>query len=268
MRSFASVCLAVFGLLFGVGRTQAAASFIILVVSCCNSMSIAKGEVVYANDFEGAVGTEWSNQTTSVTNVGGRTFLGRFSDQAVSLTLIGLPSHTIATISYDFFALASWDGSQLVDPTPGSPDRDIGPDIWNVSVAGGPTLLNATFSNFDGRESQGFRDFPQSYPGTYPVDSFPSRTGAVENDTLRETFPEGDSVYHMSFTFPHTDSSIVFNFSGLMPPGDPENWGLDNVAVSVIPEPSTVVLAGLGLIALLAYGWRWSRIPLKTFPTV
>ena len=107
----------------------------------------------------------------------------------------------------------SWDGN----------DNTYGPDIWDLSVQDGPTLLHTTFS-------KGQR---QAYPDTYPGGDHPARTGALENNSLGYSF-YGDSVYHLSFTFPHSANSLVlvFSASGLQGLGD-ESWGLDNVNVSL-----------------------------------
>ncbi|MBI1923618.1 leucine-rich repeat domain-containing protein [Candidatus Poribacteria bacterium] len=146
---------------------------------------------------------------TDTTPVGARRFLGQFGNGTVRLTLTNLPPHTSVTVSLDLFIIQSWDGN----------DTTYGPDIWELNVTDGPTLLHTTFSV----------GFWQAYPDAYPGGDHPARTGAAENDTLGYT---GDSVYQLNFTFPHTASSLALNFSafGLQSLGD-ESWGLDNVAV-------------------------------------
>jgi hypothetical protein len=56
------------------------------------------GEFLYANDFESPVGAEWSNTTTDTTPTGGRSFLGQFGNQTVSLTLTCPPSRNVCRI--------------------------------------------------------------------------------------------------------------------------------------------------------------------------
>ena len=92
--------------------------------------------LVYSNDFEGGVGAEWSSAMTETTPVGSRGFLGRFDNATITLTL-ALPTHTGVTVSFDLFILQSWDGN----------DTEFGPDIWELMVDGGPTLVHTTFTN-------------------------------------------------------------------------------------------------------------------------
>ena len=100
-------------------KTKTAALWIVL-----NSTLLpitASASVLYSNDFEGAVGNEWSHTSTSTTPTGNRNFLGEFNPQTVTFTLNDLPTHSELNVSFDLFILRSWDGSQ-----PGMPD------IWNL----------------------------------------------------------------------------------------------------------------------------------------
>ena len=197
---------------------------------------------VYSNDFEGEIpSTELSNTLTDTTPAGNRRFLGQFSDKdAVSLTVNNLPPHTQATVSFDLLIIQSWDGNNQND----------GPDIWNLSVDGGQTLLNATFSNHNfplGNEPgyPRFQSYPSNYDPANPVNN-PARQGASETaNSLGYTFffwpinetKAFDSVYSLSFTFDHSDSFIKLNFStpSLKSGIGDESWGLDNLDVSVKP---------------------------------
>jgi hypothetical protein len=224
---------------------------IAFAIAVLAALSSADAGLIYSNDFEGSVGAEWSDPSTSVTPTG-RRFLGIFGAQTISLTLNDVPAGQV-DLAFDLFIINTWDGSQPIDPL-STPSHVVGPDVWDLSVASGPTLLHATFSVFDGTKAMhSFRDFPQSYPDDYPEGAHPARSGAAENDTLG--YFEGDSVYRLSFS--HAGGPLVLNFSGIFPPSDPEEWGIDNITVSAVPEPSGLVFAGLGLATLAGYvGWK------------
>ena len=138
-------------------------------------------------------------------------------------------ANTNVTLEFDLFIIDSWDGN----------NTSFGPDQFNLSIAGGNTLLNTTFSNIQDTE---LSDYPQAYPGSTGAGNYPAGTGATEIDTLGYTYC-GDSVYHLSYTFPNVSNSITLNFSGigLQGIGD-ESWGLDNISVRVLDIP-TITLA-------------------------
>jgi len=197
---------------------------------------------VYFNDFESAVGAEWSNRTRSTTPIGGRNFLGRFGSQAVILTLKDLPQHTSITVSLDLFIIYTMDGN-----SPGHPEW--GPDTWKLSVDGN-TLIQTTFSNIDGHFTPNLI-LDQSYPDTWLDGHFPPLTGAIEIDTLGYTYYDDacscfmpmNSVYFINHTFSHSVNALNIDFSAiLIEEGIPrtwidnESWGLDNVKVELIAE--------------------------------
>ncbi|GBL15644.1 hypothetical protein MTo_02959 [Microcystis aeruginosa NIES-1211] len=182
---------------------------------------VSSGLEIYSNNFETNAGSEWSNTTRSMTPSGARNFLGQFSNDTVSLTLNDQRlANTNVTLEFDLFIMDSWDGNNTF----------YGPDQFNLSIAGGNTLLNTTFSNIQEQEIDGY---PQAYPGSTDAGDYPAGAGATEMDTLGYTY-YGDSVYHLSYTFPNVSNSIILNFSGigLQGIGD-ESWGLDNVSVRV-----------------------------------
>lgn len=195
----------------------------------------------YTQDFEGVVGAEWSRQQIDVTPVGQRRFLGRFGNDTVSLTLSSLPPHQAVTVSLDLFIINSWDAH--------GPVNVGGPDVWDLSVAGGPTLLHTTFSN------TGYANPFQAYPDNYPGADHPAGTGAVESNTLGY----GDAVYHLIFTFQHRASGLSLNFTGqgLQELWD-ESWGVDNVSVALSPPDGGLYiqteLVPVGVLSLTNQG--------------
>ncbi len=215
--------------------------------------------VVYSNDFELGVGPEWAADEISTTPTGTRRFLGRFANHTVSLNLAGLPAHTELGLSFDLFIIQSWDGNYDANPA-------HGPDRWALSVGGGPTLLDTTFSN----DHPSSRPWGQSFPDGFPDDNLP-RMGATEINSLgyeyyldpTPTDPTGnvpmDSVYHVEYTFAHSDDSLALSFVGSnLYSLEDESWGLDNVIVSVtvVPEPGTTALLLGAAITLLAFARR------------
>lgn len=195
--------------------------FLVFAACCILSASPAAAQI-YVNDFEGAVGSEWSNNSTDITPTGARTFLGQFGNQTVSLTLASVPACNV-TVSFELFLIQSWDGNG---------DHCCGPDVFDVSVGGGPELLHTTFSNV------GDDNTAQAYPDAYPGGVNSSGSGAAESNTLGYSF-WGDSVYNLSFIIAHAGGPLVLNFSasGLQGIGD-ESWGLDNVLVNCLPDCS------------------------------
>jgi len=184
---------------------------------------------VYSADFEQPVGSEWSDPSIDVTPVGGRHFLGQFGPTSVTLSLgvgspiypKGLPHHVSITTSFDLFVLSNWDAA----------GHSGGPDVWELSIIGGPTLLHATFSN---TELFGGENVFQSYPGNYPGAVYPAGTGASEEDTLGlgdSFWGPGSRVYRLCYSLGHTADSLTIRFSGLGLTD--EYWGLDNVQVTI-----------------------------------
>lgn len=202
--------------------------------------SWAATETIYFQDYEQNVGSGWSSSRTSVTPIGQRRFLGEFGNGSVTLTLNELPIHSEVTISFDLFVIRSWDGNAEIWH---------GPDHWSLTVDGRMTLLNTTFSNhpygvwhdYDDTARNARAWQTQAYPGNYPNGKYSPQTQAVEVDSLGYTHPnvrwQQDSVYHMAFSFAHTESRVLFAFlaSGLQVIED-ESWGLDNVKVEITGE--------------------------------
>jgi hypothetical protein len=212
------------------------------------------GTLHYSQDFSQTIGPEWSNQHTALTPQGNRRFLGEFGNQTVTLTLTNLPPHGAATVVFDQFVIRNWEGSESED----------GPDLWEANLAGGLRLVRGTFNN-GGSEAAP----TQSFPGTYPIDQFPPRSGSSESNTLGFTLLGGsvrDSVYRHVQVFPHTTSSMVLNFmgSGLSENPTEESWGIDDVKVYLVPETGSLEITrvalttqGLHLEIMAAPGWSY-----------
>ena len=193
---------------------------------------------VYANDFVNGAGNAWSNTTISTTpgttQYPATKFLGMFANNTDTLTLGSLPTHTSITLEFDFFCILTWDGNNAA--------ANVGPSLFNVTVEGGPTLINSSFANItavvNGFPASSF----QSFPDAYPAGSHPYQSGAALVGVLGYTFSglPCDSVYHLKYTFPHTSSAVKIDFTGNVAgtataAGPDDFWGLKNVQVTTNP---------------------------------
>lgn len=191
----------------------------------------------YGNDFENGAGSEWSKRTVSTTPgtaaYPATKFLGMFANEVTTLALANLPAHSSVTLEFDFFCILTWDGNNTV--------AGVGPSLFNVSVEGGPTLLNASFANITpqlGFPASTFQSYPDPYPGGVNL----YQSGASAIGTLGYTYQgnPSDSVYHFKFTFPHTSGAINIDFGGKVAEaattkGPDDFWGLKNVQVTLNP---------------------------------
>jgi hypothetical protein len=195
-------------------------------------------QLAYGNNFEGSefklpgVGALWSPHRIATTP-SGRKFLGQFANEAVFLKVAGITAHSHVAVYFDLYLSDNWDGNGLCIN-----NHANGPDIFDLSVVGGPTLLHTTFSNVPGH--------PQAYPGPFfgtynPCNPSPAAglpfnaagTGAAEKNTLGYSL---DSVYRLNYTFAHTGPSLTLKFSSSVTSPDKEMFGLDNVRVLIAPS--------------------------------
>ncbi len=190
-------------------------------------------DVIYQTDFENGAGPQW-NGNVVVTELAAFTrYLGRYSGTdmaglagpAAPVSLLGPGESFLYTVTFDLYAIDSWDGSE---PTQG-------PDAMRVYV-NGTKFFDETIANQ--HTLQSFR----------PPDIGPIQLG------YHQFFP--DSIYRgieVPFTAPGATSlSIKFWGNVLQGMGD-ESWGIDNVSVSysVVPAPGAAALLGLAGLAAL-----------------
>lgn len=189
-------------------------------VASAPAQRVAASETVYTQNFEGAIGSEWSDTSTSI--IDGRTFLGQYRDNQVTLSLDNLPTHQQLTIAFQLYTIGSWDG---VHP-------EQGPELWGLEVISTTTLISTTFSVWDHPDTAWWQSYPDSYASGLVHEGM---TGADE--TISDTF-----IYYLTFTFNHTDEAVEFLFTGNLGGNDDEFWGIDNLVAGTgtsigIPDP-------------------------------
>ena len=92
--------------------------------------------------------------------------------------------------------------------------------------------------------------------GVTPDYTIPSQFFSVTGDTL--VFSSNVSILNFTGGVLPTDGVNSLLFGGGMAVNSPTNFAGDTGSV-IVPEPATCVLAGLGLVVLLAYRWRRRR---------
>jgi hypothetical protein len=217
-----------------------------LVSASLSGAQAVASDNVFFDDFESStpplVGV-WSDRSLNITPDDDRHFLGQFSgNEAATLFWNNLSAHDSIDLSFDLFIIRDWDGDEVYA-------ANDTPDQWQLTFDG-RTLVSQSFSN-------------NINPQSYPVAPSLTQTGAVETGTLGYFYPghgRSDAVYHFEFSEPHTADSLLIEFSGIdVGALGEESWGIDNVMVSFVPEPSSMSLLVIGLGAMMTHRRRNNR---------
>jgi hypothetical protein len=160
----------------------------------------------------------------------------------------------------------------MINPVDGSNSK-WGPDVWDLTVENGPTLLHTTYDNCgffsDNNE--------QAFPDEFPCQPHPGWTGAAEKQTLGYIASWGgpnrtfgvDSVYRFDMAFPHSADDITFDFTSFSTEDKKgESWGLAHVRLEAQSagdrlgrEQFESLWKDLGSDdAVLAFAARWKLI--------
>ncbi|MBX7103758.1 MAG: hypothetical protein K1X57_06740 [Gemmataceae bacterium] len=213
---------------------------------------IAPAQVIYANNFQSPVGPEWSATTTVTAPLAPtRQFLGEFGNGTISLTLspsLFPAGPGVYSLGFDTMILRSWDG--------------IGTNDNFIVRANGLDLLNTSFSN---NSDPPFNR--QRFSRANPNGDFAGLTDANEVNTLGFQFAGStrDSVYYFQggdrfqFNYDPISGPLTLSFLSTQDGGPvfDEGWGIDNVSVSVVPEPTSLLLVTCAAPVVL---WRRRRL--------
>jgi hypothetical protein len=196
--------------------------------------------LVYRNPFDANPGSEWQQCTNrSDTAPMGEKFLGQLSNETACLVLAKLPPHRMIKVTFDFYAIRSWNGNQVnqetnptsVETLPQEPDLIVGPDRWMLVVDDNAApIIDTTFSNWP--------THLQSFPAGYLLGNYPPDTGAAAKNTLGYDYfgTPMDATFHLVVYVEHSSDNLKLSFtaSNLQEAWN-ETWGLDNVEVTLDP---------------------------------
>jgi RHS repeat-associated protein len=163
-----------------------------------------KTEVIYSEDFEYGIGSEWSSSTLDNTYSDKFTrFSGRFSNADQTLSISTVPGETYQ-LKFDLYGLDSWDG-----PGP------YGPDYFDI-FADNSQIFHEVVAGF--KTPNELIGFPLYFNGNF--------ADYIFRDLL------------VSFSAQSTTTKIRFSASGLEGLNN-ESWGIDNVEVEKLIFDST-----------------------------
>ena len=181
------------------------------------------------------VPVEFSDGRIEQTHQGRRPMLGRFGEAGVEFSLENLAPHRAVHVVTDLAILNSWNGSSPI----------WGSDGWRCTEGEDERpLLDATFSNcgfFNNNDEQSYPDVLPIPAGASPHEAW---TGSAEHQTLGEPrrfrgmdprfAPDCSSVYHLDWTFPHAESTLMLKYTSHFKKDKGLRWGLLGVRVETL----------------------------------
>lgn len=192
----------------------------ITCTNATNSFGAPSYSALHSNNFNSAIGSEWTFPAVNPVNVpslqtfNGQSVLGYMGNQQAIFNLTGLPTHDMVQVDFDLYIHDTWDGNST----------SSGPDVWKMTL-NGTNVINTTFSNLT------FLSGDQAYPSNSPSSS-PAYTGSIVHNLPTACNHGGgspSSKYHITRTVAHSASSLnlVLEALGLEDLCN-ESWSIDN----------------------------------------
>ena len=250
-------------------NASAKSALLVLAGSACIATASMADTVVYSQNFNGPLGSEWSGGTSTESVQGlsglghaGRTFSGNLLRNANSgnpaafseLTLTGLAAHTTISVGFLLAVIDSWDGNTA---------GQFRPDYFNITLDNAQGVPVSIFSYSFANAVSGWNgNYTAPAGGLIAGSSTPGGAGAANYGWGNRSF-DNDSAFDMYLenalqNIAHTGSTATFRFfasGGGWQGGMDESWGIDNLQIStnaaIVPLPPAA-LAGLSALAGVA----------------
>ena len=205
-----------------------------LIISASCFVNVANAGIIYSNDFEDGIGDEFSDFTTVVEAPNGEKFIGNLPTDNSSfdnssflsvLTLNDLAPSSLITIDFDIYGLNSLDGTEEYDNFKFFINGDLKfTDFYGHSNG---NIVGPTNGTLDPNETDYFNfeyDFYIAAAATYHY-----------------------SIIYRNYSNESIEIGFEANTNSLWPD---EAFGLDNIVVTSVPEPTTLAIFALGIIGL------------------
>lgn len=198
----------------------------------------ASAAVSYFNDFSGPSDGNWSSYATYTTTESPvNKVLGRFSGATggSTLSLAGFSVGVTVALEFDLYLFDSWD-RHFTNANTVSP-------YWNPDQV--QVSLNGNVIDSFGYESSNF--VTQGSTGSLLA---PKATGQLGGSSNWNGTVD-DRVFHVTMLFSNTSPSLNLTFAALgSQPLYDESFGIDNIRVTTVPGPSSVLLMAAGAMAV------------------
>ena len=208
--------------------------FVLISLSLYNANSQCAAELqnYYSNNFNSFVGPEWTIAGGGAPGWNG-SLLGPFGPEFLTYTDNNLPCHDSLVFNCTLYLESSWDGNG---------NFCCGPDIFYI-IADGDTIFATTFSNTGSFGNM--QSFPNQY-NPFNIVNNPQGSGSIGNNT-----------YNLSFSFPHTSSSIAIQIAQPASQGAvDEGWYFDYFGLQLFTCTTTINDANISICQGSSYNFN------------
>jgi hypothetical protein len=154
---------------------------------------------------------------------------------------------------------ASNPSNNALTGSPGSPSTFVGnpsgPNTYTVISNTNNTIVGSTVPS-SGDNLVTFNLTSTNASGTFKIMAFNDSSNGYSNWTYYNASNVNDPNNASNFAFTNIGASGTF-------PGSPQTFSLGTITVTpaAVPEPGSMVLAGIAAAGCAAYGWRRKRRP-------
>jgi len=173
------------------------------------------------------------------------------------LITLALAATTAASFAQGKITIGN-DATHLITDASGTPITQAGWSPYTMQLWGGTSAGSLTLQTSFVGAAIGNPAFNDGRINTSSFNLVGVAGGAVASLQLRfmDTATSGNVLFGQTAVFTVTAGSFAPNSIVLGPPGGTSTWAAGNVQINPVPEPTSMVLAGLGAASLLMFRRR------------